>query len=75
MNEEKSLLENQNKLQENEIKNLKNEVDKLKNNENILKLAVNQDLNTLNAIQKFGIGNELKQNLILLLFINQPIPL
>ena len=60
MNEEKSSLEKQNKLQENEIKNLKNEVDKLKNNENILKLAINKDLDTLNAIQKFGIGNELK---------------
>ena len=60
LNEEKSSLEKQNKLQENEIKNLKNEVDKLKNNENILKLAINKDLDTLNAIQKFGIGNELK---------------
>ena len=60
LNEEKSSLEKQNKLQEDEIKNLKIEVEKLQYSENILKLAVNQDIDTLNAIQKLGIGNELK---------------
>ena len=54
-----SLTDNINSL-ENNRKSLEQEITKLKKEEKILKLAVDKDLDTLKAIQRLGVGRELK---------------
>ena len=60
LNNEKLELENKNKSQEDNIKNLEKEIEKSKETEKILKLGINRDIDTLNAIQQSGVGKELK---------------
>ena len=57
---EKLKLEKKKKSQEDKINNLEKEIEKSKENEKILKLGINRDIDTLNAIQQSGVGKELK---------------
>ena len=57
---EKLKLEKKKKSQEDKINNLEKEIEKSKENEKILKLGINRDIDTLNAMQQSGVGKELK---------------
>ena len=60
LNKKIILLEEKKKSQENQIIKLNEEKNESKNKEKILQLAVDKDLDTLNAIQRLGVGKDLK---------------
>ena len=60
LNKKIVLLEEKKKSQENQIIKLNEEINESKNKEKILQLAVDKDLDTLNAIQRLGVGKDLK---------------